>query len=170
MRAAQRRVLAGALPRERTTRAPAMSRKMTVVEAGRRGGLKGGRSTSPAKRDAARKNIAKAREKKLAELAASPSLLRVGKKLVLPDGRIVSRQYKHQLDNPQMHGARAAVRYALKTGRLQKQPCIECGNERSQAHHLDYSRPLDVVWLCQRHHKKVHREMKISLDSKKAVC
>ena len=27
---------------------------------------------------------------------------------------------------------------------------------KPQAHHPDYSRPLDVVWLCVKHHKEVH--------------
>jgi len=55
--------------------------------------------------------------------------------------------------------ARARVRYAVKTGRLIPQPCEVCGvepyrNERRyvQAHHEDYSKPLDVRWLCPRHH------------------
>ncbi len=42
------------------------------------------------------------------------------------------------------------VRYALKTGRLVKpDACQECGKSgRIQAAHSDYSRPLDVRWLC----------------------
>jgi hypothetical protein len=36
-----------------------------------------------------------------------------------------------------------------------------CGTQdRVQAHHEDYSRPLDVVWLCPTHHKARHREMR----------
>lgn len=32
--------------------------------------------------------------------------------------------------------------------------CASCG--RPHGHHPDYSRPLDVVWLCDKHHKEVH--------------
>ena len=48
-----------------------MKRGMTVAEAGKLGGLRGGLSTSPAKREAARRNIAKARKIKLARLKNS---------------------------------------------------------------------------------------------------
>jgi len=44
---------------------------------------------------------------------------------------------------------------AVKNGKIKKQPCWVCG-EKAVAHHPDYDRPLDVVWLCQHHHKKTH--------------
>lgn len=52
--------------------------------------------------------------------------------------------------------AKTAVRSALKSGKLLKMPCQVCGNEKVHAHHEDYSKPLDVVWLCVRHHEDVH--------------
>jgi hypothetical protein len=49
--------------------------------------------------------------------------------------------------------ARAAVQVAVANGRMQKQPCAVCGSEEDvQAHHDDYTRKLDVRWLCRRHH------------------
>jgi ribosomal protein S27AE len=39
-------------------------------------------------------------------------------------------------------------------------PCIRCGNEKSLAHHEDYDKPLDVMWLCQPCHKQRHKELK----------
>ena len=48
------------------------------------------------------------------------------------------------------------VRIAMKKGILQKQPCIECGKMKVHAHHEDYSKPLDVIWLCPIHHKRLH--------------
>jgi len=35
-------------------------------------------------------------------------------------------------------------------------PCEICGCEKSEAHHDDYSRPLDVRWLCRVHHLMHH--------------
>ena len=56
--------------------------------------------------------------------------------------------------------ARSKTYYALKRGKLLEMPCIVCG-DKAEAHHPDYSRPLDVVWLCHRHHAQTHA---ITLD------
>jgi hypothetical protein len=45
---------------------------------------------------------------------------------------------------------------AVRSGKLIKLPCQVCGNQRTQGHHEDYSKPLDVVWLCTRHHADRH--------------
>lgn len=45
---------------------------------------------------------------------------------------------------------------ALRDGRLVRQPCAICGGKITQGHHNDYSKPLDVVWLCVLHHNQVH--------------
>lgn len=46
---------------------------------------------------------------------------------------------------------------AIRDGRLIRQPCETCGEAKSQAHHDDYSKPLDVRWLCSKHHAEWHR-------------
>jgi hypothetical protein len=53
--------------------------------------------------------------------------------------------------------ARDKLRYAVRSGALVRQPCEKCGDPRSQGHHTDYSKPLDVVWLCGACHGKEHR-------------
>lgn len=40
---------------------------------------------------------------------------------------------------------------------LVRLPCEICGNEVAQAHHDDYSKPLDVRWLCTTHHAEWHK-------------
>lgn len=52
--------------------------------------------------------------------------------------------------------AHGVLNYAIKMGRVSRTPCHCCGDERTQAHHPDYDRPLDVVWLCDEHHKQAH--------------
>ena len=52
--------------------------------------------------------------------------------------------------------ARAYLNTYLRRGKVQKKPCIICGSEDSQAHHQDYNKPLDVIWLCREHHLLVH--------------
>ena len=54
-----------------------------------------------------------------------------------------------------------AVTRAIRSGKLIRQPCIRCGNEKSLAHHEDYEKPLEVMWLCQPCHKQRHKEIKI---------
>ena len=60
---------------------------------------------------------------------------------------------------PERMSARLAVTHALQSGRLRKLPCAVCGSKRVHAHHPDYSRKLDVVWLCSRHHREHHIEI-----------
>jgi hypothetical protein len=57
---------------------------------------------------------------------------------------------------PEKHRARVAVHNAVARGTLKKEPCEVCGDVRVQAHHEDYSKPLDVAWLCVRHHRPRH--------------
>ena len=44
----------------------------------------------------------------------------------------------------------------LKRGKIIKQPCSVCNNQNSEAHHEDYTKPLDVIWLCREHHLEKH--------------
>lgn len=59
---------------------------------------------------------------------------------------------KMRAKNPGKFKARNKVSNALRSGKLKRQPCSECGDERSQAHHTDYRKPLQVKWLCRKHH------------------
>ena len=52
--------------------------------------------------------------------------------------------------------AKEAVNYAKRTGLLKAKPCEVCGEDTAQAHHRDYSKPLEVQWLCTIHHGEAH--------------
>lgn len=52
--------------------------------------------------------------------------------------------------------ARQLTRYYVKTGKIKKLPCSNCGDDNSQAHHEDYSKPMDVIWFCPPCHKAHH--------------
>ena len=59
--------------------------------------------------------------------------------------------------------ARWKVAKALKSCKLKKQMCF-CGNSRTEAHHSNYSKPLDVVWLCKEHHANLHKRKSARKD------
>lgn len=68
--------------------------------------------------------------------------------------------------DPQKWKARQAVAHALRSGALKRLPCEVCGHSKSQAHHEDYSKPLDVRWLCFRHHREAHGQVVVVEDPK----
>jgi transcription elongation factor Elf1 len=51
--------------------------------------------------------------------------------------------------------ARSKTFTAIKNGSITVLPCLICG-KKAEAHHPDYSRPLDVMWLCKPHHRETH--------------
>jgi hypothetical protein len=62
---------------------------------------------------------------------------------------------------PERHKAHEAVNNAVRDGRLQKKrECQRCGitPKRIEAHHADYSKPLDVEWLCKPCHAQADKE------------
>lgn len=59
-------------------------------------------------------------------------------------------------ENPDRAKAHSAVNYAVRTKKIEKEPCVFCGRTDVHAHHEDYSRPLDIVWLCPKCHHRLH--------------
>lgn len=57
--------------------------------------------------------------------------------------------------NPEKRRAHHMVSNAIRSGKLLKQPCKICG-EPAHAHHDDYTKPLEVTWLCPTHHMRLH--------------
>lgn len=77
-------------------------------------------------------------------------------------------QYLYRLCNPDKHSAVKIVSQALKTGKLVKpKSCEDCKNDDSnlEAHHTDYAKPLDVVWLCSRCHKEADKKRRLQEQS-----
>lgn len=58
--------------------------------------------------------------------------------------------------NPDKRSAHFQVQNELRRGRIKKSPCEKCGALKVQAHHDDYSAPLNIRWLCAPHHKEAH--------------
>ena len=82
----------------------------------------------------------------------------------------VASMQKHRAKNPLKYKARNAVSNALRDGRLIRKPCEVCGNPHVQAHHSDYSKPLDVRWLCFEHHREDEHGQELRSDPARATC
>lgn len=68
----------------------------------------------------------------------------------------VARNWRKK--RPDAYKAQTALNNAVRDGRIIKQPCSVCGESKTHAHHHDYSKPLDVEWLCAKHHHRKHHE------------
>lgn len=67
--------------------------------------------------------------------------------------------------NPEKRVAHIKTGNAIRDGILVRQPCEVCGAARVEAHHDDYSRPLDVRWLCTKHHCEHHKNARRHHDA-----
>lgn len=67
-----------------------------------------------------------------------------------------TRQANWRRSNPAKYDAHLAVQRAIKAGDLEKQTCEVCGAASVDAHHDQYEDPLQVRWLCRRHHTRFH--------------
>lgn len=65
------------------------------------------------------------------------------------------RRDRYQRDKQKI-SARGKVNYAVRTGKIEKKPCEDCGAEKTHAHHDDYAKPLNVRWLCPPCHSRWH--------------
>jgi hypothetical protein len=76
--------------------------------------------------------------------------------------RAADRERYHRMkEDPRFKARRDAVttvNNAVRDGRLDRQPCEACGAEPAQGHHDDYSKPLEVRWLCPPCHANEHRK------------
>jgi hypothetical protein len=69
---------------------------------------------------------------------------------------------------PEKVRARWELNNAIRKGLLTRLPCERCGDPKSQGHHDDYSKPLDVHWMCRRCHWAEHRKSAAGIAAAKA--
>ena len=65
---------------------------------------------------------------------------------------LCSKRYMSK--NPKITKAHQAVIRAIKNGVIKRMPCVICGATKTHGHHEDYNKPLEVIWLCPKHHKE----------------
>jgi hypothetical protein len=73
-------------------------------------------------------------------------------------GKIYETTKSYRERYPNKYRAHGKVAYAIKMGDLTAKPCEICGKINTHGHHDDYSKALDVRWLCPKHHNEWHKE------------
>lgn len=84
----------------------------------------------------------------------------------MPSSKRRENNKKLRERHPEKYRARIAVQTAIRNGSLVRGACRDCGNSKTHAHHTDYSRPLDVVWLCHPCHMREHYPPMLAARSK----
>lgn len=65
---------------------------------------------------------------------------------------------------PERIRARQRVHYHKKQGNITPGTCEMCGTDKSiEAHHPDYSEPLEVDWLCSVCHREIHKKEAVTV-------
>lgn len=67
---------------------------------------------------------------------------------------------KYRSGNRHKANAEQKLERAVVSGTVNKKPCKICGSNKSEAHHPNYQKPLDVIWLCDLHHKNEHKRLR----------
>jgi hypothetical protein len=72
------------------------------------------------------------------------------------------RMARRRLAEPEKYAARTLLRYALRRGQITRPTsCEDCGITcKPNGHHDDYTKPLEVKWLCAHCHVAEHRKAK----------
>ena len=55
--------------------------------------------------------------------------------------------------------ARGYANAYLNKGVFKKCECSKCGNPKAEKHHHDYSKPLEITWLCRKCHLDHHKQL-----------
>jgi DNA-directed RNA polymerase subunit RPC12/RpoP len=119
-------------------------------------------------KDCVRKRVGKHREENLETVqeydrkrGSLPKRVKARKEYKKTDAykeshRKANEKYKHN------HKEKSTARYLLRrqvlAGKIPVAPCAICRG-KAEAHHEDYSKPLEVNWLCDAHHKARHKQL-----------
>jgi len=69
---------------------------------------------------------------------------------------------KYRENNPEKYKAHSKVNNSSGDKKIEKpELCSVCGKKKNlEGHHYDYSKPLDVVWVCHTCHIKIHKDLR----------
>ena len=121
------------------------------------------RESKEGKRHAAEYRKSDARKEVLARYNVSEKRKEVTRRYMQTD-KYLAQVEKRESDPmwPKIKNARYAARRAMLDGRIPRGECeyLHLGNchGRMEMHHGNYDKPLEVRWLCSRHHKFVNKK------------
>ncbi len=68
---------------------------------------------------------------------------------------------------------RSNTLWHVKQGNIKKKPCEVCGSENSEVHHVTYTPPVQIKFLCSKchgaEHTKIFKKTNVKLDLQKIV-
>ena len=69
----------------------------------------------------------------------------------------VSAAKRYSERNPEKYRARYTAHSAVRSGKLVRPTqCSSCGKKcKPEMHHMDYSKPLEIIWLCRGCHEGI---------------
>lgn len=82
------------------------------------------------------------------------------REVIREKNRAYSREYwkRYREKYPEKYRAHYLLNNAIQQGKIIPLLCV-CGAP-GEAHHEDYTKPLEVTWLCKKHHAEAHRKYK----------
>lgn len=71
---------------------------------------------------------------------------------------------KYRKNNPDKYYAHGKISSAIQQGKIIKpNQCEICGAEgRVEAHHNDYSKPMEIIWCCKKCHYKLDEQRRLN--------
>ena len=72
--------------------------------------------------------------------------------------QFLTAQRRRRAEHPEKQSAHSKLQWAVKQGKIViPSLCQVCsGDSRLVGHHEDYSKPLEVIWMCEPCHKRHH--------------
>ena len=74
--------------------------------------------------------------------------------------KLTKVEYRQRTDVRIKNMARSYTNHLIRAGKLNREPCAFCGKEQAESHHIDYTQPLIIVWLCADCHREIHINLK----------
>lgn len=71
--------------------------------------------------------------------------------------KLKEKSHQWRLENPEKALAQSITNKAKQKGIIVTHPCEVCGSLKTEAHHYNYGKPLEVYFYCKSHHVKANK-------------